>query len=242
MARSFTDQGTAQAPDSPARNSASGVHPNYQVILEVTGDPELKPGLFPIVGNLPERINLEFSSSWDTPFAKSDFGNAAEALTKGKVNANIANDMLGAAGIATRAKHQSAHVWQSSSPLVFNIDFVLNARTNSMKDIKEKHLALLKLAAPGEALGGLILTQPGPSLLSSAAQSMGFNGRQITLKIGKYLEMRNVLITSVSSDVTCMFTDDGIPTTVTINVGVQSFFANFSTLDLDNLFMMNGQS
>lgn len=216
---------------------SSSVQRMYQVILEVTGDDTIDQSVFPIYANLPERFNMDMSSSWDTPFAKTDAGAFAENLTKGRVNASFTNDALGVSGVSTRKKEQSANVWQGSSPLQFNIDLVFRANTNSQTEVRKKHKALMQLMAPSEK-GGILLS-PGPTVIDAIKKSFGGSGRSITLSIGNYLKLKDVIITNVSADVTCMFTKDGIPTNMTINIGVQSFYSSFTVQDIEEMFKIS---
>jgi hypothetical protein len=128
-----------------------------------------------------------------------------------------------------------AQVWQSSTPISFNIDLVFNAKTNTKKDIQLKHLGLLKLAAPSEILGGTMLLAPGPNIVAS-----GLTGRKISLYIGTYIVMENVIVKSVSSDVQTICGQDGIPHSMTINVEFESFYAGTTTNDLEKMFQIQG--
>jgi hypothetical protein len=94
-----------------------------------------------------------------------------------------------------------------------------------------KHLGLLKLAAPSEILGGLMLLAPGPSIISK-----GLAGRKISLYIGTYIYMDNVVVKSVGSDIQTICGADGIPHSMTINVEFESFYAGTTTNDLEKMF------
>lgn len=215
--------------------SIGGVHPNYQVVLDVEGDPALaKDSAFPIVSNLPERYHIEFSASWSSPFSKNYLGDAADAI--GGPMAGAALDIASkATGISTKLKSQSVQVWEQSSPLAFSIDLIFVAKTNTIKDVRDKHRALLKLAAPSE-MGegkGQVLVQPGPVIVNT---SIGANTRKISMSIGNYLYLDNVVVNSVSSDVSTLCDEQGIPMHMVINVGVSSFYACFTTQDIDRAF------
>jgi hypothetical protein len=60
--------------------------------------------------------------------------------------------------------------------------------------------------------------------------------RQINLRVGKYLYLRNVVITSVSSDVDSLFDVNGIPIAMTIAVEICSFYSCFTAEDIDLMF------
>ncbi len=233
---------TAQAPGQPPK-SPTGVNDRYLVTLDVQGNESLDTSgrrIFPIVANLPERFNMQFASQWDSPFARTSLSDAASAATKGAVSSETIAGVAGAFGIGRLNKYQTAQVWQSSSAMSFEIEMVFRAINNSATDVRDKHIALLKLAAPSLIAGGL-LHAPGPTLAGKTSSSIDVgNSREITLTLGRYLKLRDVVITSVSSDVTCLFDADGIPQAMTIALGVQSFFACFTTDDIDGMFKVQG--
>lgn len=215
-------------------NSIAGVPPNYQVILDVSGDETLKgsKSVFPLVANLPERYHIDFSSQWSSPFSKNYVQELANKA--GPITGAIASIGQQVTGIQTRTRSQSVQTWESSSPLTFSIDMIFVAKTNTEADIKKKHLALLKLCAPSELSSG-VLMQPGPVMLDVGT---GAGGRKISMTLGNYLFLDNIIITAVSSDVSTLCDEQGIPMHMIINVGIASFYACFTTNDLDRAFKM----
>jgi hypothetical protein len=240
MPINITNIGTAiPSNDEPRLNNAAssaGITPQYQIILDVTGDEAIKIGrsIFPIVAALPERYNIGLSSSWDTPFANMSIGDSISKFGSvyGKdIPSNIIDTGLGVLGIGTRHKYQMAQVWQSTSPLSFNIDFVFNAQTNTEKDVRSKHIALLKLITPSVLEGG-ILAAPGPNILKST-----ISGRNISLQLGTYIRMENIIVKDVSADVQTICGADGIPHSMTVNVAFESFYAGMTTDEIDKMFL-----
>ena len=227
--------GTAVAPEQHAYKTLTGVVPEYQVMLDVRGDESVDRSgkkIFPIVANLPERFNMELSSQWDTPFARTSVGDVASAMSGGKVSADVINTGLGATGVGKTSKPQTAQVWQESSPMGFNLEMIFRAVTNSEIDVRQKHIALLKLVAPSE-FGGVLIA-PGPNIRDKMIDAS--NSRLITLHIGRYIKLQNVVIRSVSSDVTALFDKHGIPQAMSISVAVESFYSCFTTQDIDLMF------
>ena len=220
---------------TPIQNTyalSSGITPQYQVILSVGGDEKLNGDtIFPIVAALPERYNISLSSNWDAPFSNKSIGDYAEGTKFGAGKGAAIDQLSSVLGIGTRDKYSLAQVWQSTSPLSFNLDFVFHVKTNTRLDIRAKHLALLKLVAPSEIVAGM-LSAPGPNLISKAV-----SGRNITLQLGTYIRLDNIIVTSVSSDVQTLCGQDGIPHSVSINVEFQSFFAGMTTDDLESIFL-----
>jgi hypothetical protein len=209
----------------------AGIAPQYQLILNVTGDSGIggsKAG-FPIVAALPERYNLSMSSEWDTPFANKSIGDNFGGGTLG----GLIDVGMGALGVGTRDKYQMAKVWQSSSGISLNLDFVFNAKTNTYRDVMNKHLAMLKLVAPTELWKGM-LGSPGPHLLGKSGDT---EGRNITLQLGKYLLLDNMIVRSVSSDIQTLCGKDGIPHAMTINAELETFWSAVTAQDLEKYFI-----
>lgn len=245
MANIFSNIGSATPPAASdaltqqARVSHTnnyGVVPEYQIVLDVRNDQSVDSSgrrIFPLVGNLSEQFNLEFSSSWDSPFARTGINDLLGRVS-GLDSESIAG-ALGAVGMSNKIKHQTAQVWQESSPLSFNVEMIFRAQKDSLREVKDRHRALLKLAAPSELAntGGAVLRAPGPTL---SGKLIDPNSRQITLYIGRYLKVENVVIKSVSSDVECLFDKDGIPQAMTIALAVESYYSSFSTNDIDKMF------
>jgi hypothetical protein len=232
-ANKAADPGNA-TPKQNAYAHENGIQPQYQVVLDVTGDDRgiiEGKSVFPIIASLPERYNISLSSQWDSPFANKSI--AGGVFGENAVSAGI--DVLsGTLGVGTRNQYQLAQVWQSTSPLTFNLDLVFNAVTNTKKDIMYKHLSLLKLVAPSLAPGavGGMLNAPGPNLVASKLQ-----GRNCSLQLGLYIKMDNIIVKSVSSDVQTICGADGIPHSMTINIEVESFYAGMTTQDIDKMFL-----
>ena len=238
----ITNQGNGQRPSasSQSRSLKNGPRPEYSVQINVTGDSkiaELNAGVFPIVAALPERWHMNFSSNWQSPFGKNYLGDAASNALANKTGmsqgaaSEVVSGASAVAGIPTRFKHQSAQVWESTSAMSFSLDLIFHAKENSEKEVKAKHKALLQLTAPSEL--GPLLVQPGPIILE---QTISPNSRNISLQIGKYLFLDNVIITGVSSDVVTLCDVNGIPISMNINIEVQSFYACFTVEDIEKMF------
>ena len=237
----ISQQGTASRPaDSPNGHRDSGkIAQIYQIRLEVRGDKQLLSSgknIFPIVANLPERYSIDFSSSWSSPFAKSDLSSLA-GLAGGAAGEAIAAGALAVAGISSKLKSQSVQVWDSTSPMSFSVQMIFNAETNSEADVRDKHRALLKLCAPSEGPGG-VLFQPGPTIAGKVGDMLRTSdtSRNITLFLGRYIMLDNVIIKGVSSDVSTLCDIKGIPINMTINLQVESFYSSFTSEDIDKMF------
>lgn len=235
--------GTAIRPTGGGKvYSASSVIPEqYRMTLDVRGDDTLTSDgskLFPIIAALPERYNINFSSDWNAPFSNTSATDFVKQAAGGGVLGDALKygaDLIGkAVGVSTRLKSQSVQVWEGSSALSFSLDLIFNAKTNSEVDIRDKHLALLKLAAPSETgPGGEVLMQPGPVI---ADQLWNKKSRKISLQVGTYLFFDNVIIRNVGSDVETICDEKGIPLSITINIEITTLYASFTAQDIEKAF------
>jgi len=233
--------GSAVRPDNGYSVPATSQH--YDVLLEVFGDEALiKPTgssarkIFPIRAHLPERFHMELSSQWGQPFAQASAGGAADGLVAG--SGQFVDAALGAAGIGNKTKSQHVHVWESTSPLQMNLDLVFYANENTEREVKERQLALLKLAAPTSE--GEVLKAPGPRLINNQPNG-ATEGRRIAVYIGSYLYFESVVITSVGTDVVTLLDENGIPIAMTINLGFMTYNGCITGEDLEKIFYA-GQS
>lgn len=241
--------GTASRPTAAGNKgytSAPHIPPQYQLVLDVRGDDTLTSDgqgkIFPIVGAVPQHYNISLSSQWDAPYANTNVfdkaAGGAAALAGGRVGAGInavrnsgaGGAIAGAFGVSTKLKSQTVQVWQGSSGLSFSFDLVFHAKTNSETDVRDKHIALLKLAAPSEGPGGILLA-PGPTLVDQI-----FEGRKITLAIGTYIFLDNIVIKSVGTDIESLCDEKGIPIAMTINVEIESLYSSFTVQDIEKAF------
>lgn len=222
--------------------ASTGVVPQYQVVLDVRGDQTLTSDgnskIFPIVAALPERYNLNFSSDWSSPFSNTtaaDFaGKVAGGGAVGEAVKFGTNMLSKAVGVSTKLKSQSVQVWDGSSAFAMSLDLIFHAKTNTETDVRDKHLALLKLTAPSETgPGGQVLVQPGPII---ADQVWNEKSRKISLQLGTYLYFDNVVIRNVGSDVETLCDEKGIPIGMTINIEVTTLYASFTAQDIERAF------
>lgn len=236
---------SAAAPDvsgaSGAYRDQYGVSADYQAIINVRGDTSYLGGskLFPIIAAMPERFNMEFSADWKAPFAGASVGGAIESAAA-RFGANVSGELINlvsqVSGNATRNKYTSFQVWESSSALQFGLELQFSADRNTESDVRAKQLALLKMCAPYEGPGKMLLP-PGPSLagrgeLAAASQE----SRRTSLTLGRYIHLDDVIIRSVSSDVQWILDKDGRPMLMTIQVQVSSYYESFTVQDIDAMF------
>lgn len=113
-----------------------------------------------------------------------------------------------------------------------DIPFVLQAYTDTKKEVVEVMRDLMKLVAPSE-YKGQFLRAPGPYMKS--LDENGIAGDLIRVNIGSFFTMSPCIIDSVTETFDTQFDESGRPIGVTINVSVLSFFTTTQE-DLDAFF------
>ncbi len=240
----------AQTATNKAANApgvAPRLDPNYLAELVVKRD---GADYIRLSTPLPENFSLEMSSSYDRPFAQPASqiaGRAMQDMGMQQTGQVLSNPMVEqvstmSTGITTQVKYLSAAVWSSGSVLGISMPFIMYAQSDPVKEVAEIELKLLQLAAPGE-LGG-ILTAPGPQIANAkaaldtviAGATNGFfgenrlaeigdiGGDNITLYLGKFLEIGPCIIRSVNVTHDTMFDNAGRPITAVINVTFETYF------------------
>lgn len=243
MANFVTNVGTAIAPNVPSSSAVVDIDPKYSVELFVNDGGSIDSmrslsgsRIFPMLANIDEKYSLNFSSTWESPFSRASAGDVASKLLGGKVSGEDIDRILNAAGIGSRLKIQSARVWTGSSPLSFDFTMKFNAIKDTEAEIRQRHMALLKLAAPSESIGvgsARVLKAPGPTL---AGGVLSDTSRRIDLRVGKYLYMKDVVVDNVASEIDCLCDANGIPISMSVAVQISSFYACFTTEDIEAMF------
>jgi hypothetical protein len=204
-----------------------------------------------MVGWMGDKYEIQLRSQWDSPFSKTSIGEGVSALGKWIGGKNmpdtggLVDSVLGTSGVGSRLKQQTAQVWQSTDPLSFSFEFNFAAINNAADEVTSKLVALLKLAAPSEMdVGGLIgIRAPGPivgqKMLKTAGDATGFfdvKSRKITLHIGNFMVLEDIIVTSVSSAISGLVDVNGNPIFAAVNLSVESFFSCFTVQDIDKAF------
>jgi hypothetical protein len=233
MANPVVNQGTALPPNNAGYTSLAGTPNDYLIRLVVVGDDTLSKDGSKVTfeANMPERYHIGMTSNWSSPFASKD---AATAL--GGSKGAIVEAGLNAAGATSKNKASSIQIWESSSGISMNVDLIFMAIKNTAQDVREKHRMLMKLAAPSEMMGGVMLRQPGPSAADAALGFFGKTSRKISLHMGRNLYLDNVIIKGVSADMTSLCDINGHPVSMTINVDIETFYTCFTVQDIDKMF------
>lgn len=102
---------------------------------------------------LPEEIQFDARSNYDAPFAQGLNGATGAIGTALKM-----------VGINLTSQALTAQVWQGSEPFEFVIPVILQAESDTQRDVLDPMTNLLRLTMPRSAGSGSLLKAPGPSV------------------------------------------------------------------------------
>lgn len=183
---------------------------------------------------LPENYQFQLGTNFDNPFNQpisnlaSNFGNGL-----GQTIGATATGSTALTGHSDINKWMSGAKWAGGSLFEVTVPFVIQAFENTRTEVVDVMRDMLKLVAPSESIGGMLIA-PGPS----AASTFGLEnlGDDITIRIGKFFTMRPCVIDSVTCDFdTQMDVDNEAPLSATITVSAKSYWATTKE-DLDTFF------
>lgn len=168
----------------------------YKIVLE-GGDG------FRIETNLPQNFSMTLASLWEDPYNKP-----ADSAPAGGNSVGDGGPTTGDGGSSTKLADLGKLVWQAGSHMEWNIPFMFRATENTEEEVVIIMRDLLKLVAPG--MDGDRLVPPGSE------------EGELTLRIGRFLEIKPVIVDSVGEEFDTMFDADGNPIAVTINVSIKT--------------------
>lgn len=170
-------------------SNSSIFNPHYQIYL--SGKDELNEDIA-ICAALPEHFSFHVSADWQPLLNNPSLTSILSNLIK---DATVAGEISKKAfGVADYSAAATAQVWNSTSPLEFNIPFVFNAVNSATDEVMAPIKALMKLVSPSLTAQGNFLLIPGPSVIDGI-QNKGY---KMQLRIGKSLIFENVIVTGVA--------------------------------------------
>lgn len=188
-----------------------------------------------IVAPLPENYSFQFSTNFDNPFNQPISDSIVQNMS-GPASRSISAAGSGVTmttGMTSIAKWLSGAVWTGGSMFELSIPFVIQAYSDTRREIVSLMRDMLKLTAPSETIGGL-LRAPGPYMPTSTSEPLG---DVISVRIGKFFEMSPCVVTNVTSDFDTQMDAIGqSPVSVTITVSVRSYWTTTKE-DLDKFFV-----
>ena len=206
-----------------------GIDRKYIAVLTVSGEGGMS---YTFETSVEETLSLSIGAQWAAPF-ENVLSEAAQ--TAGSKNASVGKAMgwgslaMKGMGLSGKAKITSVQVWQSSDPFAVTIPFTFIAVNSAKTDVLDKVKALLKMVAPSETAGTLLVA-PGPTLLGAA-----IGGVNINLKIGEYLELEPCIIDDVQVQFDNVIGEEGIPLRAKVTVSIKSWYNAFTKEDIDKM-------
>jgi len=162
---------------------------------------------------MPEEVQLAFQSDYEPVFAN--------VLNQGTIGAFNAMSRA-TTGISASLKASTRQLWISSSPIDISMQLVFDAHNSAQVDVMEKIEKLSRWVQPTR--WGPSLNSPGPSILAPESNKM-------TVRMGRFLYLTDVILISVSNAIPVLPDQYGKPIAATVEVQMKSSL----TMDADDV-------
>jgi len=211
------------------------VNPDEKFKVVITSQRHTKNGLVntSLWGLLPDRVDMEVSSEWDTPLAPSGGGPLFTAIRL------VASEL----GASPYSKFMTVALWAGSAPIQMTIPLEFSAdneqeHTQMLTNIK----TLMKMTLPGEIGDSGMLSPPGPTpdngwLAGNFFNKIGafFGGEDINISLGNFLEFKKVVILRVAPSWHMTLARNGKPMRCTVLIQFRTYNTPTKN-DLDAMF------
>ncbi|MGD9678178.1 MAG: hypothetical protein AB7V16_07415 [Vulcanibacillus sp.] len=149
---------------------------------------------------------------------------------------------------------QGLQIWEETDPIEFTLSVELHMKTSGFSDVVVPALALSKICLPsyksGDSKKGISLIPPGPDLrtvLNLVGSSIGVTelfgsgkekkseaegGGLLTIEIGKYLTIPNVVVTKVEPTFSNILDEDYKPVSCKLSI-------TFRTVEVATTYMIS---
>lgn len=185
----------------------------------------IKQGTSAITGKellLENDLTLSLQSNF-APLVDSQSNNWLTAIGQ------ISNDLTGF-GFSGQFKQMGFQIWQTTQPLAISLTVGLYRRTDAYADVVYPAKQLMKLPLPGEGPAGN-LQPPGPSLLDALAESSDVTtGKNISVRIGRLLHLKRVLISKVEPTFSSKTDENGNPIWIKLTMDISTLFTATSPM------------
>ena len=193
-----------------------------------------------IIGYLPETLSFNLTASWNNMLKdmfSGDWGNSNGGLIQKGIAAAQAFERL--AGMRTAYSQISSWpTWEGTEPIEFTIPFRFDAVRNTMQDVVTPWVNLQKLVCPTrDTSANIVFKAPGPQIsIDPASKKPIFDeDRVLSLKIGRFIYIKGVIVTAISNTLYSKFDIDGNPIQAQADVTLRTIFSP-TTEDIANWF------
>ncbi|NNK83724.1 MAG: hypothetical protein HKO92_11425 [Flavobacteriaceae bacterium] len=178
--------------------------PNFLVLISSSANDSR------VVARLPEELQMQLASEWDTPLVGS---------TPGWLEIG-AQELLGK---SFRTQFASSQVWSGSSPIEITLPLEFYAESNPKTEVISPIVELAKMALPRKSGEGGQFIPPGPRIFGLREQT---GNDFISIEIGNFLIFTKVIITQVNPTfVTRDMTKLGLPLKASCEVTFRTMFS-----------------
>ena len=218
-------------------------NPAYQVELKTSLLDPTNSNYLDIVGFLPETLSFNLTASWNNMLKNMLTGDIGDKVGGG---AGAAMSVMQQFGRLTGMKTAFSQIsswptWEGTEPIEFSIPFRFDAIKNTMNDVVIPWKNLQKLLCPiRDTAASMIFKAPGPQIsLDEATKKLHFDDdRVLSLRIGKFIYIKGVIVTAISNTLYSKFDIDGNPIQAQADVTLRTIFSP-TVSDIENWFSGN---
>lgn len=200
---------------------------------------ELRLGTKMISENVPIINSSEISLKITTNFKqvmKSDSNMLMGAISNFQATSKLGSGVIAAAGY---------QMWESTSPITFSTESIFYMRTSGLNDVVKPMHEIMKLAVPTRTSDAYTLIAPGPTIKAALSDEVGKDNAiidalfkvmtskgNLSLRIGNFINLSSVVITSAEPTYSMDVDSDGYPIQGALRL-------EFMTLDICNTAMID---
>lgn len=228
---------------SQASMAGKYTNPAYQVELKTALLDPTNSNYLDIVGFLPETLSFNLTASWNNMLKDMLTGDIGDKVGGG---AGAAMSVMQQFGRLTGMKTAFSQIsswptWEGTEPVEFSIPFRFDAIKNTMTDVVVPWKNLQKLLCPvRDTSASMIFKAPGPQIsLDETTKTLKYDeDRVLSLRIGKFIYIKGVIVTAISNTLYSKFDVDGNPIQAQADVTLRTIFSP-TTTDIENWFSGN---
>lgn len=173
-------------------------------------NPGSSNGSITIYGYIPPNFSIDLSADWQNTFGGGNTGDISKALQVG----------LDVTGLNFQLRSMTRLSYSGPEHLSLQLPFIFVAETNAYQDVSLPIQTLQYMCAPRQI--GDVLIPPGPARINLSPK---LSGETISVKIGGFLYLSNVVITSVSTAYDTRFDSGGNCIFARVDVGIRTLYA-----------------
>lgn len=174
-----------------------------------------------IVAWIPAEFSITINSEWEAIFANT-VEEGLEASARNTKYAGLAKGASAIVGTVPRFQAQTAQQWMGNSPVELDIPLKLRAITDAKNDVSAIMKKLFEITLPDTTVEQVFIA-PSSSISRFGAFTGLSQDRRVSVHIGKFISIPDVVITRVDNTIHSMYAKDGHPISIDCTVSFRTF-------------------